>query len=504
MTTSTLACPLGVTEQTLSALRDGLLERVERANLEHHVAGCAACQQRLADFDRVGWTMRSQREPDLRDRVWRGLQRRMEGANDAHGGPSSGGPSPLRPAVAAIAAVAAVLVVALFVVALAGHIRPGPGSGTTGVLSTATPLATASPSPTPTTPPGGLPAGWTAAAIPSGYLPDVAFAPSSSSASSRVLYSVVITTGGAAAVQVSHDGGATWQSVPSPTSNQDRCSISVDPSDAQDVVLICTPAASDGYTVLRSLDGAKSWTKPQLNVTGNCYAGQGWAGSTLLLAFEMCDGGSSQTQLIASVAKGSFKRLDSDGSLSGIPLQTSILRLTGHGSTYMVQMGQISSNPTQFADTLLVSNDSGSTWKSVTLSDGSQRVHLEGVGADGHEWVAAYESQPTQLALSTDDGQTWRKYPAPWANEMGPGELLVAPDGTVFVTDERAHFQSSIPDTVYIAGPDATSWRADVTMPQNSSLRALVWDANGHPTALWVLMASDSRGSAWYLVSHPL
>jgi hypothetical protein len=75
----------------------------------------------------------------------------------------------------------------------------------------------------------------------------------------------------------------------------------------------------------------------------------------------------------------------------------------------------------------------------------------------------------------------------------------VAPDGTAFATvypqgDQR----------VWMAKPGDAQWAAMATLPPNSALEAIQWDASGHPTGLWANYATDDRGSAWFLLSHPL
>jgi hypothetical protein len=167
---------------------------------------------------------------------------------------------------------------------------------------------------------------------------------------------------------------------------------------------------------------------PPLGVTVNCYQNMGFADSTLLMAFSLCDSGSSgssQTQLIASVGKGSFKRLDTDGKVSSI--------------------------------TLIVSQDAGATWKTVTLADNGSSVHLFAIDPLDHYWVGVFQNAPMQLAISSDGGQIWQKLPPPWANEMGPDFLFVAPDGTVLVTDARAKYTNctSSTFTLYEAPPGA-------------------------------------------------
>jgi hypothetical protein len=256
--------------------------------------------------------------------------------------------------------------------------------------------------------------------------------------------------------------------------------------------------------MLRSTDGGATWTKPVLGVTVNCYTNMGWAGGTLLLTFALCDGGSTQTQLIASAGKGQFKRLDSDGAVSDITLAPEIRLLTGHGSTYYVQMGAIGYNPTQLDDTLLVSTNGGATWKAATLADGGQRMHLYGVSPDGRSWAAVYDNAPAQLALSTDDGATWHNLPRPWSDEIGPANLFVTPDGTVLVTDARAGLVE-IPNTLYMAAPGTSQWTAGPAMSLRDTFpRAVSYDASGHAKSLWARFAASAQGGDWKLISHPL
>lgn len=510
MSPTSPACPLDVSEQTLSAALDGLLDPAERATLERHFAECVACQRRLASLQQVARVLRDQREPQLTAQVWRGLQARI--ASPAARRPAIlRGRLPGRIPAAALTTVAAALIIALFaaVLVIRGNHPNGSGSAlaTPTTTSATQPTATSAAQPTasPTTPSASanVPAGWTKAAIPDGFLSSVAFAPSSPS----VAYAVTMVSG-AAAVSGSSDGGATWQALGRPALNQDRCHIAVDPTDPNDVALACTPAASSGFTILRSLDGGKVWTQQAINVTVNCYGNMGFAGSTLLMAFSLCDSMSSQTELFASANKGPFKRLDTDGKVSGVTLGAEILLITGHGSTVYLQMGHIQYNPAQLADTVIVSQDAGATWKTVAFSDHGASVHLLAVDPLDHNWVGAYGSSPMQLALSSDGGQTWRKLPPPWANEMGPDFLFVAPDGTVLVTDARASLTSytSPTFTLYEATPGATQWASTLLIPHPGSIfgQAAGWDNGGRPTSLWASYATGDGRGPWYLISHPL
>lgn len=507
MRPTTLACPLDISEQTLSAWLDGMLDLAESRKLERHFSECAACQHRLASLQYVSHVLRNQREPQLTSRVWHGLQARIANPTSRR---SSTALRRFPPATFAMAAT--LLITALFAGVFALRFRSPGGSGSGSMVSTATSAASistatiATTAASPTSAPRGasIPAGWTAAGIPNGLIPDITFAPSSPS----VAYAVSILSGGGVVISGSHDGGATWQTLSHPASHANSCQIAVDPTDATDVALTCTPPASSGFTTLRSFDGAKTWRQPPLGVTVNCYQNMGFADSTLLMTFALCDSASSQTQLIASVDKGAFKRLDTDGKVSGITLGMQIRLITGHGSTYAIQMGSVEYNPPQLADILIVSQDAGATWKKVALADNGSSVHLLAVDPLDHNWVGVYQNAPMQLAISSDSGQTWRKLPPPWANEMGPDFLFVAPDGTVLVTDARANYVNYTGSTftLYEAAPGAAQWRSAVLIPDPGAIfgRAAGWDSSGRPTTLWARYASGGGQGAWYLISHPL
>jgi anti-sigma factor RsiW len=77
MTHETLTCQENISADTLSALRDEALPAAEAQRLRAHIPSCAACQARLADFDRVAAALRAQRELDPGDRVLEGVQARI-------------------------------------------------------------------------------------------------------------------------------------------------------------------------------------------------------------------------------------------------------------------------------------------------------------------------------------------------------------------------------------------------------------------------------------------
>jgi hypothetical protein len=77
MTPETLVCAEHVTPAQLSALRDGALAVNRAERLQAHVAGCAACRARLADYDRIPTALLSQRELEPRDRIIAGVRAQL-------------------------------------------------------------------------------------------------------------------------------------------------------------------------------------------------------------------------------------------------------------------------------------------------------------------------------------------------------------------------------------------------------------------------------------------
>jgi hypothetical protein len=394
---------------------------------------------------------------------------------------------------------AAVVLVALFASLLAhrGTTTP-PGSGTPGATASS---GTPTPSPTASQTTGGIPGGWTAAkGTFNGWGPDVTFAPSSPSTG----YAYQLQQDNSIKFSVSHDGGATWQTLNTPATKQDRCDLSVNPTDARDVLLACTPPASSGFTILRSFDGGVIWTQPHFTVTANCYNGSGWAGSTALLAFSVCENpSSSQTQLLASKNGGPFTRLDMNGQLGGQSLG-GIAQLGGNSSVIFVQMGILGFDDTgaHINETTLRSTDGGAIWAQVTFAGGG--VHLLAITPDGATLVGVYDSNATQLGLSKDNGQTWQKLPVGTSGFASFNNLVVAPDGTIAAVSSHHSALNNPDERLYVLRAGASAWTT-YTMPSTAFPHALAFDGSGHATAVWATYSpGDSPGSPWMLISHPL
>lgn len=133
---ATLTCADGVTPESLSAWRDGLLSADQSAWLAAHTAGCQACAARLRDYDQIGAALRGQVIPRPNADPWPAMRLRL--ARERRGRlrlPSAsrwGGVSAL---------IAAALLVALFAGLLAHQAsrRPTPASTATVTRATATP-----------------------------------------------------------------------------------------------------------------------------------------------------------------------------------------------------------------------------------------------------------------------------------------------------------------------------------------------------------------------------
>jgi hypothetical protein len=142
MTPETLVCAENVNPQQLSALRDGGLSTGEARRLREHISSCAACQARLADYDRMASALRSQHELDPGDRIIEGVRARLAGPRGAGHSLraiwSARGGKRMWTALAALAPVAALILLFVYVFTGIGR-QPLPGGTPTAGAATATP-----------------------------------------------------------------------------------------------------------------------------------------------------------------------------------------------------------------------------------------------------------------------------------------------------------------------------------------------------------------------------
>lgn len=131
---ATLACVAGVTPERLSTWRDGLLSADQAEWLANHTAGCAACRERLRDYDQIGAALRGQIIPVSSVDPWPAMRQLITRERRR---------LPLRlpnpPTWGRLSAVmAATLLVALFAGLLARQARLRPVTATTPTTANAT------------------------------------------------------------------------------------------------------------------------------------------------------------------------------------------------------------------------------------------------------------------------------------------------------------------------------------------------------------------------------
>jgi len=469
-------CALQITIGTLSAWRDGLVYAEDARRLEQHIRTCHACQARLQSFDQVRLTLRSQRTPNLQAHVWREVRTRIARERGRSGLGSRRGP-----VIGGAAAMAAVLVVALFSVVLLS--QRGSGTGPMG----STPTVGRTPTRAPL-------AGWQQAPLtgPVCLRTFIVVAPSDP----QTLYACRIGRDNTVAVSVSHDAGATWSApMKTPVDGSDGGSgpLTVNPTNAQDLILAWGINQGDNF-VFRSFDGGAHW-KRLTDIGMLTLQNIGWAGSTAVIMTALSENPvAAAAEVYASRNGGPFVRIDQGGKLGSFDASGAYITLiTGHDSTISIQSAQAGT---------IRSTDGGMTWRQVIFEDGSgDPLQLFTSSADGRTLAAVYFSEPTQVALSTDDGKTWRRVAALPATVTDFTQLAVAPDGALFATSEEVIpdgppvaaasllMSASIPqDTnIYMLAPRAPSWTVPVALRQNGFRFAVQWDVQGHPATLWAI-----------------
>ena len=259
---ATLTCAAGVTPERLSAWRDGLLPPDQAAWLAAHSAGCAACSERLRDYDQIGAALRGQVIPISGADPWPAMRQRL--ARERRGFRLPGGPA--RGGLGAL--VAAALLVALFAGLLAHQ---------------ATQRPVASLTPTTTTAPAGV---WTEIAAYHG-IAGLEVAPSNPSVAYQILLNQAKGSPPTLVLRRTEDQGASWHTLTPPTipgvvypADGGPVSGFVSPLDPRVVYLIvgaqtthaCTlrGLTSGGYCQLElvSTDSGENWQPLHLPTPG--------------------------------------------------------------------------------------------------------------------------------------------------------------------------------------------------------------------------------------------
>ncbi|HEX8995375.1 MAG TPA: zf-HC2 domain-containing protein [Ktedonobacterales bacterium] len=519
-TSATLACASGVTPDRLSALRDGLLPTQQAQELRSHIAGCAACQERMRDYESIGAALRGQiipvsntdPWPAMRQAIQRDRQQRRILSLRLPPAPSWGRVS---------AVIAATLLVALFAGLLARQARLR-SDGTTTTSATATSAA-----------PAGT---WTRVAAYAG-VSGLRVAPSDP----RVAYQFWLRqTKGSPDTLVlrrTEDQGATWHTLTPPTMPGAAYPVAggpvtgfVSPLDPRVVYLIIavqtTPACnlngatSSGYCQLEfvSVNSGDSWQSlslPALGLISSLLVGNGYpqnqiAGDIQAQGSRLyADIVSSQIGADSAPSPGRLAASD-DGGVTWRLIDDQIFAagqgiynyaVSTRGSTIYVASETFNQPPMPINSTPQLtfwgSDDAGATWTELGPSPNSALISMRAA-------TVASSGKPILYIQTADD--TGRQYiqgslygynggflaapdPGNGKGAQGTSLLMTLPDGSIVIV-----YQGSVEEWMLSPARTNVDWRslAD-TDGLSSTTAAFTETLPGGATRLW-LVGQDDQG----------
>lgn len=303
------------------------------------------------------------------------------------------------------------------------------------------------------------------------------------------------------AVALSTDGARTWMIEATPAQGV-LCSLSVDPTNASDVVLFTTTCAqncaSDPVTHLyRSRNQGKVWAELALPALPADGAGApaftnllAWSGATLVTeTIAHVPNGHPVQHLLASANADPFARVDQ----APIFAKAAIGKVFALGASIYVELFPAGCAGSYFC-ALAKTTDGGASWRLVTLRYRQQAVDL--LAAGGTSLIVGTPGgaiQHAQIARTTNDGTTWQALPA---NPAGLAYYPVA-DGTVFLTDLDSGALRRL-------APGKQQWQpvvpAPVALPTSLDDGSLTFqvDSNGHPVAVWRDAGEDQVNNTQY------
>jgi hypothetical protein len=489
-------CPLGVSDRTLSALRDGVMRHGQAARLAAHVESCAACRERLSAFDDLAAILRSERPPESDERLWRAIVTAASSPSPAprsrFGRPHLPGIGFSRPSWTSLGTLAAVLLLTVGFVALLGHHLPSspvqqtPTATLARTLTPTAPLAlTATPRPTAT--PDLLPA------RPLTWQPvDLTSAQSTKFASdgrSGYACDVGNDAQGNGVLNIWHtsDRGADWISareIPADPSYA-GCELVVDGADPSVAALAWAPRGNNGDDtgLMTTVDGGITWqavaeqTLTQIDQLDS-------RGGVIYAVRETVSGGNSlEYHLWASDDRmRSWRQMD-----HGLPAYVQGFWLQPDGVSILLV---VSSGPTVIPTQFWSSPDGGATWRqldvpvSLPTTYRPARVRVFGIHwnnivvrsiqgqfhicvwnvISGTTDTSIQDSQPPKVTCSSDGGVTWRAWAAPFPTTR---QDIPTDADLVGITNEGALLVSGSGILYRIAAiADADRWQPLGTPPR--------------------------------------
>jgi hypothetical protein len=496
------ACALGISDETLSTLRDELLSADEAGRLRSHAATCAACRERLEGFERVGVALRGQRLTGPSARLWDDVQAAIAAGEHTS---ASGrfawrtGARASRPTWSGWGALAAALVVALlFGLVLRGALV-GRGGKTTQVQPTATvsPTSAVTPVPTATTvPPLRVPPpDWKQYVLPQGYYLDF---PTSTLTVAPSNGNVAYMCGGndpaspqLARVLVTHDRGAHWTRVSDVAVGSTCNPLAVDESNPNNVVV------GEGQYMFLSTDGGLSWQpfpgRQDMSQHVISIAQLAWSASGRAYAL-------LGTLDFSKHGDGVYLAVSDDGLRTWRRIDGGIVEMTGGVDDGLRRFWMNPTNGHLLVATsysFWTSADGGQTWSRMAASGIEAELYVVQPPSGSSDWHIC-----SPLTCTTNGGQTWTTLPQllpPLSDGSNPGEFAVAitSDGSLLATDLT---------DLYRLPPNSQRWEDLGLLPAPppwSGFSPLYAPVQGTSGALWAL-PPGGKGAFTQYYSAPL
>lgn len=486
MSDDTIAeCPLALTPEDLSRFRDGDLSSSRAHAMEDHLATCAACRARLAEYVDIGSGLSAIPEPALDDgRFWREVEARMRDTRKARGT----GRIFLRHPFTGLGAVAAILLVAIAFAQL--FASRGGSTARVSPAATSAPTPTVAPAHPVTWKQLSFPAAWPqsngAGVTPSAGsgVPYASATLGFTAADPNILYACVSPQEAASTaytIWTSRDRGVTWAQVGSVPSHQAAvCKVIVDSADARNAILRLTwyepgssPMQPSGVAYTTG-DGGHTWTA----LSGNYDYAQlaSYHGKMYVLRLEFPGDPSQGYRLMVS----------SDGMHTWIPDDQSLADASFTMNAFWLNPADGSILAYTFSDSarsFWVSPDTGASWTRLSIVGGGLWQSFAVQWPVGNEpWRICVAGQPAdvapadmhnQLTCTMDSGKTWASRPAldvtltcnclkgrPFTSVSALQLIGIAPDGSLLATVLDRYDGDNPHLGLYRLRPNATAWEA--------------------------------------------
>lgn len=497
-------CPLGIEDETLSALRDEALPAGELRRLNEHAATCPACAQRLEGYERLGRLLRDQRLPGPAPALWDEVRASIVAGRSPLTQPRWR--TVVSPRLGAAGALAAAVLVAL----LFGFVLHAlPNGATTLATPTVSAAITATASPTPALT-------WHQVTLPRGVnLQNARLAISPVEGRDAWICSPSDT--GSFVIWATQDGAATWQQVgtlsPSTPEPASRCAVIADQADPRSLALgISWGAGADGTLASMtyySTDGGTDW-RP---ISGPHWATISDFGLNEISTVRGTTYAILQPSMTSQAA--SMLVVSSDGLRSWRAIRPEALPLNDGFFRFWVKPSGDQLFAATYSDTLWESTDGGANWSRVSTPN--LQTTLGTWLPQANQWMfCGWAGGSTiDLQCSDDSGKTWRSQPtfdtttscascgkngAPYSSTQVCYPNAMAADGSLLAICPTT---GSAPDlgqfTAYRLAPGASAWSSLGPAPAFDPATS----TDGELPATGELWSVDAQRGILYMATLP-